>query len=390
VVAVAVPPHHPAAGTDATVPLAGRAVPVVADPLAVTEEPALLVPAHDADALDTAQRLGLLPIEVLNDLGEVCQPGSLQGLGRFAARTAAREALAAEDALTTAEPAPEPVNRCRRCGTALVPRLGLHWFLDMADLEVAAADLLREGTIDVSPPAARDELLARAGAPGTWCLSHQVWAGTPVPVATCLDCGQVAVDVEPSTSCGKCMGELVADDSVLDARFLGAVWPLAAAGWPTRLPSEEDVATTTLLTTPTGLFRWALPMAALGQRLAGTAPFSRLVVAEVTASPEDPDPRLSADLDTLLDEAGAPAVRAALAAGTLDLDASRAFLAALDDPPAGSTDPDGLAAEVQGALDAAEPGAAYRLLSAALGEGVPPGPATASRLHHLAAPLLGW
>ena len=37
----------------------------------------------------------------------------------------------------------------------------------------------------------------RAGAGGEWCLSHQVEAGQPVPVSTCLDCGKVAVSVEP-------------------------------------------------------------------------------------------------------------------------------------------------------------------------------------------------
>ncbi|HZQ26987.1 MAG TPA: class I tRNA ligase family protein [Acidimicrobiales bacterium] len=366
VVAVAVPPDHPAEGSEVTIPVAGRAVPVIADALA--EAPALLVPAHGAADHDTARRLGIAPIEVLNDLGEVSQAGPFAGLARFAARAAVREALAAEGAVVAAEEAvAEPSSRCRRCGTALVPRLGLHWFLDMGDLEVAAADILREGDILVTPPTARDELLARAGAGGTWCLSHQVWAGTRVPVATCLDCGQLAVAVEPSTSCGKCMGELVNDDSVLDARFVGAIWPLAAAGWPDRTPTPEEVAATTLLTTPTGLFRWALPMVALSQRLMATFPFARVAVAEVAVTPEDPDPRLAHDLDALLDEEGPTAVRAALVAGSLDLEPARAFLAALDRPAVGQTLPDELAAEVAAAFENADPGAAYRAIAAAAG-----------------------
>lgn len=312
-VAVAAPAEHP----DVVLPITDRTVPVIVD--ADLDEPAFVVPAHHAADLETARRHGLFPVEALDDLGEVSQEGPLHRLGRFAARAAARDLLAAEDALAASQAdVPEPAQRCRRCGTVLVPRLGMHWFLDITGLEVAAADQLREGVLDVQPPAARDELLARAGAGGTWCLSHQVWAGSPVPVATCRDCGQVAVGVEQSTSCGKCMGELAPDDSVLDARFVGAIWPLAAAGWPDAMPDPETVACTAILVTPTGLIRWALPMAALGLRLAGTAPFARIEAVTVSASPDDPDPRV-ADLDGLIDEHGAAAVRAALERGSLDL-----------------------------------------------------------------------
>lgn len=310
VVAVAVPPDHPAANTEAAIPLADRSVPVC--PEADVTEPAFLIPSHDAHALEAARRLSVFPVEVLNDLGEVSHPGPLHGLARFAARSAARDLLAAEDAIADAEPATEHAARCRRCGTVVVPRLGPHWFLDMTDLEVAVADQLREGALEVTPLAARDELLARAGAGGTWCLSHQVWAGSPVPVSTCLDCGQLAVAVEQPPSCGKCMGELAADDSVLDARFVGAVWPLVAAGWPDARPDPDVTADTTLLTTPAGLVRWALPMAALGMRLAGAVPFARITAVEVYGDPDDPDPRVVADLDALIEAEGFVAVRSAL------------------------------------------------------------------------------
>src|SRR5438045_160462 len=82
---------------------------------------------------------------------------------------------------------------------------------------------------------------------GWACLSHQVWAGQPVPVATCLDCGHTSVSVEAAASCGTCMGSLVADDDVLDARFVGAVWPLAVAGWPADESGPAAAAPSTLL-----------------------------------------------------------------------------------------------------------------------------------------------
>jgi valyl-tRNA synthetase len=286
------------------IPLADRSVPVIPG-----DEPCFVVPAHDPAAFDLARAQGLFPIEVLNDLGEVSHEGPLHELPRYAARQAARDLLATAGVLSDGEPAPEAAARCRRCGTVVVPRLGAHWFLDMTDLEVAAADQLREGVLDVAPLAARDELLDRAGAGGTWCLSHQVWAGTPVPVSRCMDCGQPCVTVEQPTSCNKCMGQLAPDDSVLDARFVGAIWPLAVHGWPDALPDPDAVADTTVLTTPAGLIRWALPMAALGLRLAGTAPFAHITAVDVQTDPADPDPHLVADLDALIEADGAEHVR---------------------------------------------------------------------------------
>jgi valyl-tRNA synthetase len=138
---------------------------------------------------------------------------------------------------------------------------------------------VRQGVVTVVPAAAGDALVAATGNHGDWCLSHQVWSGQPVPVATCLDCGQAAVSVEPASSCGKCMGTLVPDDDVLDARFVGAVWPLALAGWPADQAGPSVTAPSTVLViAPTGLFLWGVRMMALGFRLAGTSPFGVLAV----------------------------------------------------------------------------------------------------------------
>jgi valyl-tRNA synthetase len=310
VVAVVVPPDHSAAGTDAEVPLSPRAVPVVADE--TTEVPRFVVPAHDADDLDLARAYGLTPVMVLDAEGAVVADGPLLGLGRYAARAAAADLLNGEGAIAASERVDEAVDRCRRCGTVLVPRLGRHWFLPMGDVEVLAADAVRQGAVAVIPAAVGDELVATAGERGDWCLSQQVWSGQPVPVATCRDCGQVAVSVEPAGSCGKCMGELVPDDDVLDARFVGAVWPLALAGWP-RDESGPAAAgpDTLLLVAPTGVVRWALRMVGLGLRLAGAAPFATVLVHPPVAA--------LAYLE-VVDDTDPDAVRAAIAGLDVDLD----------------------------------------------------------------------
>ena len=171
------------------------------------------------------------------------------------ARAAARELLDAEGVLTGVEPAVEDVWRCRCCGTVAVPRLGRHWFLRVADLEVAAADAVRHGDVTFTPSDTRDAFVGAAGLRPDWCLSATITGGVPLPSATCRECGKSTVEVEPSSSCGKCMGELVADGETLDARFVAAVWAVAFAGWPGRRttnPPDETLAVVAPPTCPAG------------------------------------------------------------------------------------------------------------------------------------------
>lgn len=379
--AVLVPSDHPAAGNEVEVPVGGHTVAVVGDPS--VDHPQAVVAGHDAEAFEVARRLGLPAVAVLDGEAVVTVAGPLFGLGRYAARAAALELLAAEDDIIERVASVEACGRCRRCGTVVVPRLGWHWFLPMADLEGAAADAVREGEVDFAPPAARDAFLARAGQGQQWCLSHQVWSGYPVPAGRCADCGQMEVAVELPSSCRKCMGELVAADDVLDTRFLGAVWPLAIAGWPDDEDAPRAAATqTTLLLGPTGLAKWAVPMAALGVRLAASVPFTRLSVHPglIPAATDD-------GVGDLLDTEDRRTARLALLTTAGDLDAARELIEQLDRPPAGDADVAALAAAVEAAMAAGAPAAAADALAAALAQGVRE--ESAGSVRAIVAPLLG-
>ena len=278
VVAVAVPTADAFAGS-VRIPL-GRDVPVIADDDA--EVPWLVVPAHSERALEFARRNSLTPLAVLDRDGVVITEGPLTGLARYAARAAATDLVVAEGVVMAQVAASTDQARCGRCATSLVPVLGWHWFLRTADLEIAAADAVRDGAVVVDDLEGRDRFVDRAERADSWCLSHQVWAGETVPAARCLDCGQVAVTVEPSSSCGKCMGELASTDDVLDARFIAALWPLATAGWPNDERGVAEIAaSTTVFAAAEDVTDFALPVAALGLRLAGVVPFGELVCVSV-------------------------------------------------------------------------------------------------------------
>src|SRR5205807_386834 len=156
-VAVAVPDGHEGADRAVRLPIGGPSVPVVVDPARELPEP--VVPAHHEDDLELARGLGLVPIEVLDGEGVVRAPGPLHGLARYAARVAARELFATRDALVASGPILSPGERCRRCGTVTVPRLGDRWSLDLAPLEAAVADQVGEGALAFSDPADRERLL---------------------------------------------------------------------------------------------------------------------------------------------------------------------------------------------------------------------------------------
>ncbi|MFP5377606.1 MAG: class I tRNA ligase family protein, partial [Acidimicrobiia bacterium] len=386
VVAVAVPEGHPAAGRTVAVPVAGAVVPVVADP--TVAGPALVAPAHDAADLDRARRHGLAPAAVVDATGIVRAGGPLDGLARHAARSAARRLLAAEGAVAGVEPAVEPVRRCAACRSVLVPVLGRHWFLALADLEVAAADLVREGRLAVWPPAARDEMVAIAGGSEDWCLTRQTWAGQRVPVARCGDCRSPDVSVDAAPSCRRCMGELVPEADVLDARFVSCMWPVWRSGWPDGGRRGDDPGGAVLVV-PAGRLADVLAMAALGVRLAGEASFAEVVVTPATgaAGGAGGAADVAADAAALVEAEGVGAARAALLCGGLDPGQGRDLVDRLAAVPAGDSDVDRLAEACAAAVDAGQPAAALGLLAAAAARGVPP--ASAPRLRALAAPFVG-
>jgi valyl-tRNA synthetase len=412
-VAVAVPEGSSLAGATVVVPIADREVPVVADPL--HSEPALVVPAHDGDAHALARAHGFVPVAVLDGDGAVSAAGPLHGLGRYAARAAARGLLEAEGVLLSADSAPEEVWRCGCCSTVLVPQLGRNWFLRAADLEVAAADAVRNGLVEFSPPDARDAFLGRAGVRRDWCLSTNVDSGVPVPASLCLDCGKVTVDVDPASSCGKCMGVLVPQPLGLDARFVAAVWAVTNSGWPGRRPSTGP-AETVVVVSGTDLAGWVLPAVALGLRLAGTAPFAGVVVhpwpeaaagsvppvassgassTSATSTSSTTSPSTISTPAGELDLSGDRRVlRLVLASGVPDAAPAEAAVAALD-RPLGEDELDGAealeAAEAAAAgiaaLDDGAPAQAAGLLASALSAGVPA--EAAARVRALALPILG-
>lgn len=314
-VAIAVPATSALVDSYVLLPLLDAEVPVVS--VEGLMSPVLVVPGHDSWSYDLARQLDYPVVQVLDTDGIVRQPGPLEGLTRYAARSAALDQLAVEGYVVATVRGAETVHRCHRCGTVLIPALGRHWLLDFQQLiEPVIADV-EAGAVTFEAVGGADNFLAIARHAGTWSVSQQLWAGQPIPVSSCLDCGATRVSVEEDRSCGVCMGTLVPHDDVLDARFVAAVTPLAMTGWPNEV-SDLPV-DTTLCVGASGLFTWALAIACVGKRLSNRVPYSRVLITDSPAE-EDPGPRSMIQLLELVETYGAPRARIALAKGSADFE----------------------------------------------------------------------
>jgi valyl-tRNA synthetase len=195
-------------------------------------------------------------------------------VSRFAARAAAHRLLDAEGALSAVEAAPEYARRCRWCGTVLVP-IRIHaWFLQVGQLEIDAADAVRNGTIAIDPASCTDLLLDAAGRDPLWCVTTELPAASTAPIALCQDCAQAAVSLDPSSSCRKCMGPMEAGSVALSARFTAAMWGVVQAG------AEGEV---WAVCPPTELAPWCMRTIALGLFLTGRCVVDRVVVSSESA-----------------------------------------------------------------------------------------------------------
>jgi valyl-tRNA synthetase len=291
----------------------------------------VVVPGHYKWSHELARQLGLSVPEVIDSEGIVRHDGPLNGLGRYAARVAASEQLAAGGYVAAHFPSTETSRRCHRCGTVLVPLRGRHWLLHFPALTQPVVEKVTNGELKFSPAAASETFVGLAQTSGTWCVSQQLWSGQQIPVFTCLDCSQTTVSVDMADSCPSCMGTLAQDDDVLDARFVAAVVPLVMHGWP-KGSTSDAAASTTLSIGRLGLQSWALPMSALGLRLGGSVPFSEIVVHQFAVGAPEPGQRRNRELIEMVRSNGFELARIALLIGDLDMERAQETLAALQSP----------------------------------------------------------
>jgi len=281
-------------GRTATVPLAGREIPIIADEFV---DPSFgtgmvkVTPAHDPNDYwigqrhnaNIGQRHQMAFINILDISARLNEnvPKKYQGMDHLDARKAVVKDLEASGFLLKTEPYVNNVGHCYRCDTIVQPYLSDQWFVKMKPLAEQALKVVLDGNIRFHPERWVKTYEHWMSNIRDWCISRQLWWGHRIPVWYCtnasttkLECKQPIVSKTTPSKCPHCNStQLRQDDDVLDTWFSSMLWPFSTLGWPKDNPDlRYFYPTDTLVTAPDIIFFWVARMIIAGLDVMGDVP----------------------------------------------------------------------------------------------------------------------
>ena len=286
--AVAVHPEDPRyrdlVGRHAILPLAGRRLPVVADPYSDPEKGSgavKITPGHDFNDFEVGRRHDLAMINIMEVDGRLNDemPAAYRGLDRFAARARVLADLEAEGLIEKIEPIRHTVPYSQRSETPVEPLLSDQWYADAKALAAEAIRTVEDGRTRFVPQQWESTYFDWMRNIQPWCISRQLWWGHQIPAWYGPD-GAVFVamdEAEAARQASEHYGRptpLTQDGDVLDTWFSSALWPFSTLGWPERTPELERFYPTSVLVTGFDIiFFWVARMMMMGLKFMGEVPF---------------------------------------------------------------------------------------------------------------------
>jgi len=267
-------------GTEIELPLTGRKIPIIADAHVDPEfgtGAVKVTPAHDPNDFEIGQRHGLPMPTIMDEQGRIAHTGTeFDGMDRFEARVAVREALRAQGRIVAEKrPYLHSVGHSERSGEPVEPRLSLQWFVKVESLAKAAGDAVRSGQVAISPPEADKRYFDWVDNLHDWCISRQLWWGHRIPVWYGPNGEQACLGPDEQPPAGWRQ-----DEDVLDTWFSSGLWPFSTFGWPEQ---TQDLAkfypTSVLVTGYDILFFWVIRMMMFGgYAMDGFPPFHTIAL----------------------------------------------------------------------------------------------------------------
>ena len=307
-------------------PLTGRTIPIVADPMvdvAFGTGVVKVTPAHDPNDFEAGKRHQLAEVSVIGFDGKMTAEAgkAYAGLDRFLARKKVLADLEAQGLRRGEKAHLNAVGRCQRCDTVLEPLVSLQWFVKiqpLADKAVEASDRREVVFTPESWKKTYDEWMRNIR---DWCISRQLWWGHEIPAWYCPD-GHVNVprpgEADP-VACGTCGSRtLRRDEDVFDTWFSSWLMPLSVLGWPDETADFARFYPTTVMVTAFDiLFFWVARMIMAGVWFDGRVPFRDVFIHGLVR--DEKGQKMSktkgnvVDPLEMCDEFGADAVRFTLA-----------------------------------------------------------------------------
>ncbi|MFV8754186.1 valine--tRNA ligase [Nannocystaceae bacterium ST9] len=283
--AVAVHPdderHAHLIGQQVVLPLTGRRIPIVADPILVKigfgTGAVKVTPAHDLNDFETGKRHGLELIQVIGLDGRMCAPAPAKYVGMSVkqARKAVLADLEGEGWLVDTQDHKLSIGVSQRSGEIVEPLPSHQWFVNTRPLAEPAIAAVREGRTKIHPEHRSADYFRWMENIRDWCISRQLWWGHRIPAWYCDACGHITVAREDPSACASCGSPaLRQDEDVLDTWFSSGLWPLTTLGWPAEDSDLAKFYPTSLMETGWDiLFFWVARMMMFGIHFAGDVPF---------------------------------------------------------------------------------------------------------------------
>ena len=226
-----------------------------------------VTPAHDPNDFEIGLRHNLPMPTMLDTKGRIFGTGTgFDGMDRFEARVAVREALAAQGRIVAEKrPYLHSVGHSERSGEPIEPRLSLQWWVKVESLAHAAGEAVRKGDTVIHPASLEPRWFGWVDNMHDWCISRQLWWGHRIPIWHGPDGEKVCVGPDETPPAG-----WEQDPDVLDTWFSSALWPFSTMGWPDKTPELEKFYPTSVLVTGYDiLFFWVARMMMFGTFVSG-------------------------------------------------------------------------------------------------------------------------
>ncbi len=314
-------------GKKVRLPLTGREIPVIADPILVDREfgtgAVKITPGHDFNDERSGKRHRLEKISLIEWDGkmsslrlhdakvivELCKELDFKTMGD--ARKIVIRALNKTGFLIKTEDHTLSLGKCYRCKTVVEPFDSPQWFVKVNapenSLVQPAIEAVRQKKIRIIPSSWESNYFGWMENIEDWCISRQIWWGHQIPVWYCRACDKDHISEIPGSDktiifseaspivggiiCPQCGGaELVQDPDVLDTWFSSALWPFSTTGWPSELQPDtagrveaeallkQFYPTSTLVSAFDILFFWIARMIMMGLHFMKEIPFKEVYI----------------------------------------------------------------------------------------------------------------
>ena len=318
-------------GKTATLPIANRQIPIIADSILVDPKfgtgVVKVTPSHDKNDYEAGKRNNLPQLQVIDETGHMTAIAGkeFEGLDRFEARKKVVQQLEDERLLAGVKDYVHSVGVHGKCDNDIEPMISRQWFVKIEPLARPAIDAVRNGAIEIVPQSWEATYFNWMENIHDWTISRQLWWGHRVPAYYCAN-GHTVVSEEEPKACPECGSQSFTQETdVLDTWFSSGLWPFSTMGWPEKTPDYEIFYPTDVLITGFDiLFFWVARMIMFGLRFTGKAPFSQVFLHGLVRDEHGDKMSKSKgnviDPITVIEESGADALRFTLAINTTGRD----------------------------------------------------------------------